>query len=244
MTPAQILALPARELQQAILVAMAERATTRTAGMTSAEGAISEIFQHAAFNEGFLPHQQREYHQTLQRTIHRAFDDLKAARLIERAADENGRNGFMNLSPEGEVAAKTPIDLEAAHIRELLKPEMLHPKLRGKPYQDFANGEPTSAISEAFKIVEIEVRTAARMPNGHGQQLMNEAFDPAKGPLTDQGESENMRRALPKLFAGAMGRFRSPSTHEHRKFPDLCEAIEELLVASRLLRYLDEPSRK
>jgi hypothetical protein len=52
-----------------------------------------------------------------------------------------------------------------------------------------------------------------------------------------------MGKALPKLFAGAVGRFRNPSTHTHRNFPNPHEAIEELMVASRLLRFLDEPGR-
>jgi len=157
----------------------------------------------------------------------------------------NGTNGFLVLTPEGREAVKTPVNLETVRMRNLLKPEMLHPKLREKPFKDFADGEPTSAIAEAYKILEIEVRQAAKMPStAHGQNLMLDAFDANKGPLTDKAESENMRKALPRLFAGAMGRFRNPSTHTHRTFPDLREAIEELLLASRLLRFLDEPGRK
>ena len=72
------------------------------------------------------------------------------------------------------------------------------------------------------------------MANAHGQNLMQDAFDHQKGPLTDQSETDVMRKALPKLFAGAMGRFRNPSTHTQRNFPDLFETIEELMVASRL----------
>jgi hypothetical protein len=69
------------------------------------------------------------------------------------------------------------------------------------------------------------------------------AFDQANGPLTDTNENDVMGKALPKLFAGAVGRFRNPSTHTHRNFPSPHEAIEELMVASRLLRFLDEPGR-
>jgi hypothetical protein len=41
-----------------------------------------------------------------------------------------------------------------------------------------------------------------------------------------------------------MGGFRNPSTHTHRSFPNLLEAMEELMLASRLLRFLDEPARQ
>jgi uncharacterized protein (TIGR02391 family) len=120
---------------------------------------------------------------------------------------------------------------------------MLHEKQREKPYSDFAADHPTSAIQEPYKIIEIEVRKASQL-SAHGVALMQQAFDPKNGPVSDMSENETTRRALANLFAGAFGRIRNVSTHEHRVFPDLNEAIEELMVASRLLRYLDEPGRK
>jgi hypothetical protein len=59
---------------------------------------------------------------------------------------------------------------------------MLHPKLRGKPYTDFANGEPTSAIQEAFKILDLEVAQAAKMSGAFGVNLVLQAFDHNKAP--------------------------------------------------------------
>lgn len=204
----------------------------------------AEVIQHAALH-GSLPHNQlQDLRERLERNFRRGFDTLERDGLIEPASGMNGANGFVVLTPEGRSAAANPVDFEMVRVRARLIPEMLHPKLRGKPYSDFANGEPTSAIQEAFKIVDIEVQAAANMPNQFGQNLMLEAFDAARGPLTDQSENEVTRRALPRLFAGAVGRFRNPSAHTHRSFPDLHEAIEELMVASRLLRFLDEPGRK
>ena len=108
-----------------------------------------------------------------------------------------------------------------------------------------ADGHPTSAIQEAYKIIEIDVKAASGLQHiTSAVHLMLEAFEATRGPLTDQAETDNMRNALPRLFAGAMGRFRNPSTHSHRTFPDLFEAIEELMLASRLLRFLDEPARQ
>ena len=152
----------------------------------------------------------------------------------------NGTNGFIVLTPEGKRAAVDPIDFDVVRVRERLLPDMLHQKLRGKPYADFANGHPTSAIQEAYKIIDIEVANAAKITGTYGVNMMMQAFDHNTGPLTDKSENEPTRRALARLFAGAFGRFRNSSTHTQRVFPDLHEAIEELMLASRLLRFLDE----
>lgn len=243
-TPKEIAALPEYELQQAILNAMAERARTPTGGMANRHQPAAEIINHAAMHDNLPYKEMQELRERLERNFRRAFDTLERNLLIEPASGMNGTQGFVVLTPEGRNAAEHPVDFEMVRVRARLVPEMLHPKLRGKPYTDFANGDPTAAIAEAFKILDIEVQNAANMPNLFGQNLMLEAFEHAKGPLTDPSESDVMRKALPRLFAGAVGRFRNTSTHTHRTFPDLHEAIEEMMVASRLLRFLDEPGRK
>lgn len=242
-TSKEIAALSQHDLQRAILNAMAERARDRTGGMVNLHQPAAEIINHAAAIEN-LPYQERqELSARLERNFRRAFDALQQTGLIEPALGMNGANGFMVLTPEGKKAAEEPLDFELVRIRRRLLPDMLHPKLRGKPYEDFANGHPTSAIQEAYKIVDIEVGTAAKITGSYGVNLMLQAFDHNKGPLTDMTENEPTRRALARLFAGAIGRFRNSSTHTDRTFHDLHEAIEDLMVASRLLRFLDEPGR-
>ncbi len=52
-----------------------------------------------------------------------------------------------------------------------------HPALRGKPWQDYANGHAAEAVFEAFKIVEIAVREAGGYPDTeYGQPMMLKAF--------------------------------------------------------------------
>lgn len=236
----EIAALPERELQRLILICMLEREQARPGGMLDVTRPGGEIID-ATIHENFDYQQRRDFAERIERNFRRAIAALEQQRLIEPAS---GNPSHRVLTPEGRQAAKDPIDLEAVRIRGLLKREMLHAKLRDKPYRDFANGDPTSAISEAFKILEIEVREAAKQSAGiSGQRLMQIAFEASNGPLTDKSEVESVRKAQPILFGGAMGRFRNESTHNHRTFPDLHEAIEELMVASRLLRFLDEPGR-
>jgi hypothetical protein len=60
------------------------------------------------------------------------------------------------------------------------------------------------------------------------------------GPLFKTGETKSDCEALAGLFAGALARFRNPGAHTRRSFADVLEAMEELMVASRLLRIVDE----
>jgi uncharacterized protein (TIGR02391 family) len=242
-TPTELADLPEHELQRAILGAMAERARSPGGGMANRHQPAAEVIHHAAMQDNLPFPEMQVLRERLVRNFRRAFDALEKNDLIEPAPGANGHNGFIVLTPEGKQVADKPVDFERVRIRARLVPEMLHPKLRGKPYSDFANDEPTSAIQEAYKIVEIEVANASRTTNAFGVNLMLQAFDHTNGPLTDMSETEPTRKALGRLFAGAMGRFRNSSTHTHRTFPDLHEAIEELMVASRLLRFLDEPAR-
>jgi uncharacterized protein (TIGR02391 family) len=244
LSPREIAKLPDRDLQQAILSGMLERSHDRTGGFVYVNQPAAEIINNLSAMENVQWPEKKNLSEALERNIGRAFKKLLQDELIEPALGFNGQQGAVTLTPEGEKAAINPVDLDRVRIRNSLTREMLHPKLRDKPYNDFANGDPTAAIAEAFKILDIEVQKTAGMPNSFGQNLMQDAFDHANGPLTDTGETETMRRALPKLFAGAVGRFRNTSTHTHRTFPDLYEAMEELMIASRLLRFLDEPGRK
>jgi uncharacterized protein (TIGR02391 family) len=121
---------------------------------------------------------------------------------------------------------------------------MLHTSLQGKPYTDFTNGHLGEAVYEAFKTVEIAVRDAAGYPDTEfGQTMMMKAFA-ERGPLSLSAESKSQCDALARLFAGSMGRFRNTTAHTRPTYPDPMVAIEELMLASRLLRIVDEPGRR
>ena len=168
-----------------------------------------------------------------------AFALLERWDLIEPAADMNGRNGYVVLTTKGRGTTERT-DFERVRVRGLLRAELLHPLLRGKPYEDFVADHLDAAVLEAFKTVEIEVRTAAARPDGeHGKDLMFRAFA-VNGPLFKPGETKSECEALAGLFAGALARFRNPGAHTRRSFADVLEAMEELMVASRLLRIVDE----
>lgn len=60
------------------------------------------------------------------------------------------------------------------------------------------------------------------------------------GPLAKPGDDKSDSEALVGLFAGALNRFRNPGAHTRRTFEDVLEAMEELMLASRLLRIIDD----
>jgi uncharacterized protein (TIGR02391 family) len=118
---------------------------------------------------------------------------------------------------------------------------MLHPLLRGDVHHDFLAGKFGKAVFGAFKMVEMQVREATQLSESdHGALLMQIAFNEKNGPLTDPEEDPTQRKALRMLFEGSYGRFRNPEGHKNRVFADPIEAMQELMLAGRLLRLIEE----
>jgi len=116
----------------------------------------------------------------------------------------------------------------------------LHPRIDEKARAAFLRAEYGPAIFEGFKEVEVAVREAAgAAATDLGVDLMNSAFKPNVGPLTDRSLPESEQIALRNLFAGAIGYYKNPGSHRH--VPADPEAAAGVLVfASVLLRIVDE----
>lgn len=144
--------------------------------------------------------------------------------------------GVMTLTSKGRAAADG-VRFEEITIRQGLTKEMLHPDLRGSVYDSFESGYYDTAVLDAFKLVEDAVRNASSLPASLvGVQLMRQAFDPQKGPLRDPSLPAGERDRMPDLFAGAIGVFKNPLSHRKVGKSDPAPVIEELMLASRLLR--------
>ena len=82
-------------------------------------------------------------------------------------------------------------DVEAYRKGRMLPVELLQPVLAEKVWPQFLRGDHDVAIFQAFKEIEVAVRTAANgkgagYPNDLvGITLMRKAFHPDSGPLTD-----------------------------------------------------------
>jgi len=75
-------------------------------------------------------------------------------------------------------------------------------------------------------------------PTDIGVDLMRKAFHETTGPLTDMSLPVAERAALAHLFAGAIGRYKNPSSHRHVGV-DAPEAMELIVMASHLLRIVE-----
>jgi uncharacterized protein (TIGR02391 family) len=70
------------------------------------------------------------------------------------------------------------------------------------------------AVRSAFVLLEERLRKAVGEERMTGTQLANFAFNPAKGPLSQQlGHSRSEKEGLRELYSGAFKLFRNPTAH-------------------------------
>ena len=122
----------------------------------------------------------------------------------------------------------------------LLPTEGLDPILTEKVKPAFIRGDYDTAVFQAFKEVEVRVRTKADYESHKiGVQLMRDAFKPGTGPLTDKKSDPGEQQAISDLYAGAVGKFKNPSSHRDVEYTDPTEVADIIRAANQLLRMVD-----
>jgi uncharacterized protein (TIGR02391 family) len=137
-------------------------------------------------------------------------------------------------------------DTRVAPVRPLSF-ENLHPEVQAASGDLFADGHFESAVNEAFKSLEVRVRTATGIRKA-GAALMGDAFR-ADGSVLDvaghQGRSgDDEREGFLHIFRGAMIGVRNPGAHELFRQGDPEQALEYLSLASLLHRRVDAAEAK
>ncbi len=142
----------------------------------------------------------------VQRVIGRAWKALDDAGFIEEPDPDNGKNGYRVSSATGkEVYASA--DYVGARMRSKFTREMFHPGLPDAAWNAFTVGDYDTAVFEAFKSVEVAVRTkGGYTTKDFGAPLMKKAFDPNSGPLRDKAAPPARQKAPCDLFTGAFWR--------------------------------------
>jgi uncharacterized protein (TIGR02391 family) len=122
----------------------------------------------------------------------------------------------------------------------MLPKELLHSRIADLCWVSFLRAEYSTAVFQAFKEVEVAVRSAGGFPNtDYGTDLMRKAFHPDNGPLTRTADVKAEREALASLFAGAVGSYKNPHSHRSVVLDSPTDAVEMILLASHLLRIVD-----
>jgi len=183
-----LLTLEAEELA-AILLMHLNSFGENTADSTMNFGKIN---QYNFFNN---LHHQPEYpgrQNEVSKALMEAWAWLESEGFLIRDADQNAHNFFLSRRAK---RLKSREDFSAYRKASLLPKGQLHPLIASRVYPAFLRGEYDTAVFQAFREVEIAVRTAGKFdPNPVGKDLMREAFRPANpnkqpvapGPLTDK----------------------------------------------------------
>ncbi|WP_448060597.1 TIGR02391 family protein [Cellulomonas hominis] len=123
-----------------------------------------------------------------------------------------------------------------------LSVENLHPTVIHSSSDLFADGHFEAAVSEAFKSIEIRVRSLTGSAQS-GVKLMGEAFGGSapqvsvSGAVGQSGKDE--QEGFAALFRGSMLGVRNPRAHDLFQPRDPQQALEYLGFASLLHRQLD-----
>lgn len=87
-------------------------------------------------------------------------------------------------------------------------------------------------------VVEDAVKVDSGITGEVGVRLMRSAFNPTGGPLTHMSLPVAERERMADLFAGAIGTFKNPHSHRVVGNADPAPVVEELMLASRLPRFV------
>lgn len=205
---------------------------------------MSEYDQRQLHRGNFLMrHTVSEYPETHKIQILRALAEawawLEREGLIAEKPTEESSAGWYFATRRGKQITNAS-GLDAYRRADLLPKRLLHPVIAQKVWATFLRGDYDTAVFQAFKEVEVGVRTASgSAPEDIGTALMRKAFDSSKGNLTDLTLPQSEREALAHLFAGAIGSYKNPHSHRTVSITDPVEAVEMIMLASHLLKIVD-----
>jgi uncharacterized protein (TIGR02391 family) len=206
------------------------------------ENQSGQMNRHNFFNDldqrPPYPQASRETKESIGFAFREAWSWLESQGFIAFKAGSSGDMFFITRSGRRVATRK---GMRSYSKINLLPRGKLHRTIEDRVYSTFLRGEYDTAVFQAFREVEVAVRTAGGFPpEAIGVKLMREAFRTGQtaGPLTDSLLPIAEQEAMMNLFAGAIGLYKNPQSH--RNVPtDPMDAAEVIVFASHLLRLVD-----
>lgn len=230
-TAADLMRLKPEELAGPILETLHFQAALSSSGLVQGlEGYIGSLFSLRA----------EQYPIECQREVERAVTEAWCwLRLQGFVAPDIHCRGAEFITRRGRDY-KTQEQLASYRKGQALPWELIHSSIRDKVWGTFLRGDHDTAVFQAFKEVEVAVRTACGFSDDLiGVNLMHRAFSSKGGPLSDQSKLPAEQDSLMHLFAGSIGSYKNPHSHRHVGVPSGDEAAEMIILASHLLRIVD-----
>lgn len=249
--PDDLLALEAEEVAGVLLVHLSSFEVFGSGSSVVQNGKVSQYNFFLEFNR---PPKYDRRQSEVERALMEAWNWLVGEGFLVKDATATGDWFFLSRRAQ---RIKSREDFSVYRKASLLPKGQLHPLIASKVYPAFLRGEYDTAVFQAFREIEIGVRTAAEFPaEAYGVSMMRDAFrpgpDPNKpapsrpvtpGPLADTNLPIAEQEGMMNLFSGAIGLYKNPQSH--RSVPtDAIDAAEVIVFASHLLRIVDRLSRK
>jgi uncharacterized protein (TIGR02391 family) len=176
----------------------------------------------------------KEHIKAFQKLLMEAFIWLEREMFIAPQPDSQGEWRFITRSGEKVLQDE---DFSAYKKGRLLSSENLHPILIRKVKPLFLRGDYDTAIFQAFKAIEVQVRKVGGCAkNDFGVDLMRKAFNPQTGKLTNTHSLPAEKEAMSNLFSGAIGLFKNPVSHRDIEIITAEEASDYIKLANCLLK--------
>ena len=238
LTAGQLRNLPTEELAIALLAELDQADPQARHLRNSIFRILSPLVERPAYQVTVVTQQQvLAAHSDLAERIAAAWQWLLSRGFIAPDPQQSDNDWIVVTAAGRQALANPNLPAELA-ARELLGREL--DRRLAKARRTFEAGDYDTAVHQALKEVEVQVRSAGGFAETDiGVDLVTQAFRPDSGPLADTAAPRSEQEGVMQLFRGAFAAYRNPVSHRHIAFADPGEAAEVLLLANLLLRITD-----
>jgi uncharacterized protein (TIGR02391 family) len=176
-----------------------------------------------------------DWHDCALRSVAEGWSWLERYGLIVN--DPGQSSGVHRMLTRRAEAIKNEDDFRAFRKENQTVYDLLDKTTRGKIWPMYVRGDYDIAIAQAFKEVEVTMRSKADLKQSDfGERLIKKFFSRFRLPGTFDENELGKQSAEERVFLGAFGMYRNPATHQPPSIFDASQAGEVLIIASHLLR--------